>query len=128
MVSQPSAPDPYATAAAQGQQNQIASQYNTASGNVNEVNPYGTVSYQAMEQVPIYTNGQISGYAPRYQRTTTLSPDQQKLLGLETQSKYNMGTTAVEQSANLRDHLNNNKLDPSQWTQWQTGLQGGTLR
>jgi hypothetical protein len=49
-------------------------------------------------------------------------------LGLETQSKYNMGTTAVEQSANLRNHLQNNQLDPSQWTQWQTGLQGGQLR
>ena len=64
------------------------------------------MSYKAIEQVPIYgEGGQITGYAPRYERTTTLSPDQQKLLGLETQSKYNMGTTAVEQSANLREHL-----------------------
>jgi len=82
MVSQPSAPDPYATAAAQNQQNQSASQYNSVSSNANEINPYGTVSYQAIEQVPIYTNGVVTGYAPRYQRTTTLSPDQQKLLGL----------------------------------------------
>jgi len=95
MVSQPTPPNPYATANAQTQSNQASSQYNSASGNVNEVNPFGTVSYQAIEQVPIYSNGQISGYAPRYQRTTTLSPDQQKLSGLETQSKYNMGTTAV---------------------------------
>ena len=121
MVSQPSAPNPYATAAAQNQQNQSASQFNSASGNVNEVNPFGTVSYQAIEQVPIYTNGRISGYAPRYQRTTTLSPDQQKLHGLETQSKYNMGTTAVEQSAKLREHLNTS-MDPSKWQPWQTGL------
>ena len=123
MVTQPSAPNPYATAAAQTQQSQAASQYNAASGNVNEVNPYGTVSYKAAEQVPIYgANGQITGYAPRYERTTTLSPDQQKLLGLETQSKYNLGTTAVEQSANLRNHLQNNQIDPSSWTPWQTGL------
>lgn len=127
MVSQPSPPDPYATAAAQNQQNQSASQYNAASSNANEVNPYGTVSYQAIEQVPIYTNGQISGYAPRYQRTTTLSPDQQKLLGLETQSKYNMGTTAVEQSARLRESLGK-PMDTSQWTPWQTGLQKQDLR
>jgi hypothetical protein len=39
-----------------------------------------------------------------------------------------MGTTAVEQSANLREHLNNNKLDPSQWSPWQTGLQKQELR
>ena len=116
---QPSAPNPYATAAAQNQQNQQASQYNSAASNANEVNPYGTVSYKAIEQVPIYgPGGQVTGYAPRYERTTTLSPDQQKLLGLETQSKYNMGTTAVEQSANLREHLTNNQLDPSQWQAW----------
>ena len=119
MVSQPSAPDPYATAAAQNQQNQSASQYNTASSNVNEVNPFGSVSYKAIEQVPIYTNGRVSGYAPRYERTTALSPDQQKLHGLETQGKYNMGTMAVEQSAELREHLKNNQLDPSKWQGWQ---------
>jgi hypothetical protein len=119
MVSQPSAPNPYATAAAQNSQNMQASQYNSAASNANEVNPYGSVSYRAMEQVPVYgANGQIASYAPRYERTTTLSPDQQKLLGLETQSKYNMGTTAVEQSANLREHLKNNQLDPSQWQAW----------
>jgi hypothetical protein len=127
MVSQPTPPDPYATAAAQNAQNQSASQYNSVSNNVNEINPYGTVSYKAIEQVPIYTNGQISGYAPRYQRSTVLSPDQQKLLGLETQSKYNMGTTAVEQSAKLREHLNTS-LDPSKWQQWQTGLGTQQLR
>ena len=117
MVSQPKAPDPYATANAQNQQNAYASQYNSASGNVNEVNPYGSVSYRMMEQVPIYTNGQISGYAPRYERTTTLSPDQQQLFGLETQSKYNLGRTAVEQSSKLRDHLGRT-IDSSQWQSW----------
>jgi len=128
MSSQPSAPNPYATAAAQNQQNQSASQYNSVSSNVNEVNPFGSVSYKAIEQVPIYTNGVVSGYAPRYERTTALSPDQQKLQGLETQGKYNMGTMAVEQSANLREHLQNNKIDPSQWQAWQTSLGKQDLR
>lgn len=129
MVSSPSPPDPYATAAAQNQQNQQASQYSTVAQNANEVNPYGSVSYKAIEQVPVYgANGQITSYAPRYERTTALSPDQQKLLGLETQSKYNMGTTAVEQSANLRDHLANNKIDPNQWQAWQTDLKKQDLR
>ena len=127
MVSQPSPPDPYATAAAQNAQNQSASQYNSVSDNANEINPYGTVSYQAIEQVPIYTNGQITGYAPRYQRTTTLSPDQQKLLGLETQGKYNLGTTAVEQSAKIRDTLGQ-PIDSSQWAPWQTNLQRQDVR
>ena len=123
MVSQPKAPDPYATAAAQNSQNAFASQYNSVSSNANEINPYGTVSYQAIEQVPIYTNGVVTGYAPRYQRTSTLSPDQQKLHGLETQSKYNMGTAAVEQSAKLREHLNKG-IDPTQWEAWNRGAGG----
>ena len=127
MVSSPSPPDPYATASAQNAQNQSASQYNSVSSNANEINPYGSVSYKAVEQVPIYTNGQITGYAPRYERSTVLSPDQQKLLGLETQSKYNMGTVGVEQSAKLRESLNK-QIDPSQWQQWQTGLKTQDLR
>ena len=128
MVSQPSAPNPYSTAAAQNQQNQQASQYSSVAGNANEVNPYGTVSYNAIEQVPVYgANGQITSYAPRYQRTTTLSPDQQKLLGLETQSKYNMGTAGVEQSAKIRDTLAKS-MDQSQWQPWQTDLKKQDLR
>ena len=73
MVSQPDAPNPYATANAQNQQNAFAGQYSSAIGNVNEQNPYGSVNYsQTGEQVPIYnTSGQVTGYAPRTQRTTT---------------------------------------------------------
>ena len=128
MVSQPQPPNPYATAARRTMQNQPPSQYNSVSSNANEVNPFGTVSYKPSSTVPIYTNGQITGYAPRYQRTTTLSPDQQKLSGLETQGKYNMGTTAVEQSAKLREHLNNSSIDPSQWKPWQTSSRQQDLR
>ena len=127
MVSQPSAPNPYATAGAQNQQNAFASAFSNASGNANEVNPYGTVNYDISGQQPIYTNGQITGYAPKYTRTTSLSPDQQKLLGLETQSKYNLGTAGVEQSAKVRDALNQ-QVDPSQWTPWQTSLPQQELR
>ena len=127
MVSQPSPPDPYATAQAQNNQNQFASQYNSVSSNANQINPYGSVSYQAVEQVPIYTDGKVTGYAPRYQQTTTLSPDQQKLLGLETQAKYNLGQTAVTSSANLNDALSK-PMDTSQWTPWQTSLGPQSVR
>ncbi len=127
MASQPNAPNPYATAGAQNQQNAFASQYSGASGNANEVNPYGSVSYNQTGQTPIYTNGQISGYAPQYTKTTSLSPDQQKLLGLETQSKYNLGTTGVQLSSQLNNALNQ-QVDPSKWTPWQTDLKQQELR
>ncbi len=127
MASQPSAPDPYATASAQNSQNQSASQYSSVAQNANQINPYGSVSYQAIEQVPIYTNGQITGYAPRYQQTTTLSPDQQKLMGLETQAKYNLGTTGVQESQYLNNALSK-PVDQSQWQPWQTNLQASNIR
>ena len=69
MVSQPTRlPTPMQTAGAQNQQNQSASQYNTVTSNVNEVNPFGTVSYKAIEQVPIYTNGGNLGLRAALQR------------------------------------------------------------
>ena len=127
MVSQPSSPDPYATAGAQNAQNAFASQYSGASSNANEINPYGSVSYNQSGQTPIYTNGQITGYSPQYTKTTTLAPDQQKLLGLETQGKYNLGTAAVNQSANVADTLSK-PVDQSSWTPWQTSLPQQDLR
>jgi hypothetical protein len=127
MASQPSSPDPYQTANAQNMQNAFASQLNTSSGNANEVNPYGSVSYSQVGQTPIYTNGQVTGYSPQWQRTTTLSPDQQKLFGLETQTKYNMGLAGQEQSAAVRDTLNK-PVDSSSWTPWQTSLPQQDLR
>ena len=127
MVSQPSSPDPYATAGAQNQQNSFANMFGNAANNVNETNPYGSVSYNQTGQTPIYTNGQITGYAPQTTKTTTLSPDQQKLLRLETQAKYNLGTAAVNQSANVADTLGK-PVDSSSWTPWQTSLPQQELR
>ena len=45
MASQPTPPNPYQTAGAQNQQNALASQSSTISGNANATNPYGSVSY-----------------------------------------------------------------------------------
>src|SRR4029077_3835380 len=42
-------------------------------------------------------------------------------------AKTNLGNLAVEQSANLRNALNQ-PVDPSQWTPWQTSLPQQTLR
>jgi hypothetical protein len=127
MASQPQAPDPYQTASAQNAQNSFASQFSTGSGNANEVNPYGSVSYNQSGQTPIYSNGQLTGYAPQWTKTTSLSPDQQKLLGLETQGKYNLGTAAVNQSANVANTLGQ-PVDQSSWTPWQTSLPTQDLR
>ena len=64
---------------------------------------------------------------PRYNQVTTLSPDQMALLGLNTQSQYNLGSTAVQQSAFLKDYLGK-MVDPSQWQAWSTGNAPGEVR
>jgi hypothetical protein len=110
------------TAAAQNQQNTQASQASNISGNVNARNPYGSVNYDTGTMTPTYdSSGNVTGYAPRYTQVTSLAPDQQNLLDLETRAKTNLGNTAVSETANLQNALNK-PVDPSQWTPWQTSL------
>jgi hypothetical protein len=127
MVSSPKPPDPYATAQAQGSANMTAAQQNSVMGNVNERNPYGSVSYNTLGYEPIYdSQGKVS-YAPRYERNVQLSPDQMKLLGLQTQAQYNMGNTAVQQSAKIGSLLNTN-LTTAGMQPWQMAAAPGAVR
>jgi hypothetical protein len=106
MVSMPKAPDPYATAQAQTGQNFMSSFANSILGNANEITPYGTVTYKAggYETVTDPSSGKTY-QVPRYNRTTKLSPEQQRLLGLQNQTAENLGNLAVQQSANLQGIL-----------------------
>jgi hypothetical protein len=75
-------------------------------GNPNTYTPYGSQTYSiaGYEQVPD-AQGRMQN-VPRYNMTQSLSPDQQQLLGYETQTKGNIGLTGTEQSERLRGHLN----------------------
>lgn len=116
-MKSPKPPDPYQTAGAQQRSEIGAAGASSIMNNPNIVNPYGSQSYSisGWEQVPDATGKMIS--VPRYTQTQTLSPDQMKLLGLQTQGQYNMGQTAVEQSAKLRQHLQGG-VDSSGWQKW----------
>ena len=116
-MKQPKPPDPYATAQAQQRAEVGAAGASSVMNNPNIVNPYGSQSYSisGWEQVPDAMGKMIS--VPRYTQTQTLSPDQQRLLGLETQGQYNLGQTAVEQSAKMRQHLGT-AFDPSSLRAW----------
>ena len=74
--------------------------------NPNEVSPYGSVNYQVSgwEQVP-GADGKMQN-VPRYTRTTSLSPDEQRIAGYDTATRYNLGRTATQQSAKIGDYLN----------------------
>ena len=124
MASSPKPPNPYDTASAQQAAELGASQASGIINNPNEQNPYGTVNYQNAGYEIVYDAKGKPQYVPRYNRITQLSPDQMKLLGLETQTKANAGQAGVLASSQLADQFRT-QLDPSQWQQW-AGGQGGS--
>ena len=127
MGDAPDAPDPFRQAAAQQGAELGASTASSIINNPNQYNPYGSQTYTiaGYEQVPdAQGNMQM---VPRYNQTTMLSPDQMRLLGLQTQSQYNLGSTAVQQSAFLKDYLGK-MVDPGQWQAWARGQAPGEVR
>lgn len=128
MASTPKSPDPYAVAQAQGNENMKWGMAQSIMGNVNETNPYGSVNYSNAGQEPIYgANGQVTGYAPRWNRNVTLSPDQQRLLKLQTGAQTNLGQLAVDQSGRLQKLLGTN-LDTKGLPGWQPYNQADAVR
>ena len=127
MASTPSPPNPYDQAAAQQSANLGASEASGIINNPNEVNPYGSVNYTNSGYEVVYDAKGKPQYVPRYTRTTSLSPDQMKLLGLETQTKGNAGQAAVTASSKLADMFKTS-LDPSSWQQWSNAPTPGDIR
>lgn len=120
MVSTPKPPNPYDQASAQQSADLYGSAASSIINNANETNPYGSVSYNNIGYETLYDANGKATYVPRYQRDVQLSPDQQKLLGLQTQAQGNAGQAAVTASAGLADQFKT-QLDPSKWQAWSTG-------
>lgn len=127
MASSPKAPDPYAQAAAQQSADLYGSQASSIINNANEVNPYGSVSYKNLGYETIYDAKGKPSYVPRYERNVSLSPDQQKLLGLQTQAQGNAGQAAVTASGRLANQFKTG-LNPASWQAWSKGQAPGAIR
>jgi len=127
MVSSPKSPDPYKQASADQSAQSSAAQASAVMNNPNEVSPYGSVNYQisGWEQVP-GADGKMQN-VPRYTRTTSLSPDEQRIAGYDTATRYNLGRTATQQSAKIGDYLNQS-INPSGWQAWGLGAAPGEVR
>jgi hypothetical protein len=127
MGSTPAAPNPYQAAGAQQGADIGTAQASSIVNNANQYTPWGSRTYQqaGWETITGADGKQIK--VPRYNETTKLSPDQMKLLGLQTQSQYNLGNTAVEQSAKLRQHLGKG-VDTSGMQAWAKGPAPGQVR
>jgi len=91
--SAPKAPDPYATAAAQGAANRETAITQAGLNMVNQVTPNGSLTYSE--------NGKWSDGTPRFTATSALSPTGQQLQGLNDQTQVQLATASRDQSQRL---------------------------
>src|SRR5215217_1380984 len=119
MVSSPAAPDPWETASAQSQWNNTTAQTQQALNMVDQTNPWGSSTYsQNGTQTIVGADGKPIS-VPKYQQTTTLSPEQQAIFEQTQSAQGNLAGLASDQSAAMRDYLNKpfefNNGDAEQW-------------
>lgn len=107
MVSTPDAPDPVATAEAQGASNRETAITQAQLNMVNQNNPWGSVNYN-QTGTRTYTDADGNTVTtPTYTQTTTLSPSQQRIFNQTQQAQGNLAGLANDQSAFLRRYLGN---------------------
>lgn len=113
MGSAPKAPDPVATASAQSGANRDTALSQSLLNQYDQVGPQGSITYNQTGQnsyVDSLTGKTVN--TPKFTQTTTLSPEQQQLYNLNTQTETNLGNIGVEQSDKVRNILNSPfKLD-----------------
>lgn len=95
--SAPAAPDPAATAAAQGAVNKETAIAQANMNRINQVTPYGSLTYNQI--------GTNSDNTPQYQATTTLSPQQQAMLNETQTAGQKTGQIANQQLQRLQQTL-----------------------
>jgi len=119
MISTPKAPDPKETAAAQAGMNIDTARAQQGMNMVNQVNPWGSVSY---EQTGMggFTDSQGNWVdLPQYTQTTTYNPEQQAIFDKTTEAQGNLANIAKDQSAFLSDYLSKPfSFDNSDAEQW----------
>lgn len=93
----PAAPDPNATAQAQGAQNRETALANLETSMIGQQTPYGTLSYAK--------TGTSDAGNPQYTATTTLSPEQQQLLGIQQTGQINLGNLGLSQLGRIQDSV-----------------------
>src|SRR5262245_29221561 len=125
-MKSPRPPDPYTQASAQQAAELGASMGSSIINNPNTYTPYGSQTYSLAGYETIRDAKGNTQYVPRYNQYQTLSPDQMTLLGYQTGTQGNLGLTAMEQSAKMRDYLNR-AIDTSRLQGWSTGKAPGQL-
>ena len=107
-MESPKAPDPYATAKAQGEMNQNTATTQQLLNMTNQVTPDGNLTYN-QTGTNSFTGADGKTYnVPQFTATQTLSPTQQILKDLTDKTKTNVGQIGVDQSAKIGGILGTN--------------------
>lgn len=128
MAKGSSAPDPYATAQAQRNENQQTADRNVWGQNADVyAHGYGSSTFSQNGWQPIYTNGQITSYAPRYRQDIRLDPGEEKLRQQNEQLRTSLSGTAINQ-ANRIGKLLSTEMNTKGLSPWQTYQKGDEVR
>lgn len=101
----PAPPDPYETAEAQTGTNIGTAIANNTMANVDQVTPYGNLTYTNNGYETFTGPDGVEYQIPRSTATTTLNDTQQATLDQNQEAQLNLGTLANERSDFLRDYL-----------------------
>lgn len=115
----PKAPDPVATANAQGGMNRDTAIAQMMLGAGTQVNPWGTVN-TAQSGTSSFVDSQGNTITtPQFTQTTTLSPEQQAIFDQTQSAQGNLAGLANDQSAFMADYLKQpfsfENSDAEQW-------------
>ena len=102
------APDPVATSKAQGASNVATGTASQTMNMVDQYTPDGSLKYKQIGtmKVPDGFGGTMS--VPRFSATTSLSPTQKRLMGVNDATEYSMATTARDQAGRIGKLLGTN--------------------
>lgn len=101
----PAAPDPAATAAAQGQWNTVTAQQQQSMNMVGQNTPYGTLDYTQNGTTTIRDPNGNPISVPQYTANVKLTPGQQAIFDQTQQSELNLAGLANQQSDKLKGYL-----------------------
>lgn len=107
----PKAPDPVATAQAQSGMNRDTAITQQQLNMVNQYNPWGSVEYNRTGEQSFTDSQGRTVTTPTYSQTTNLTPEQQAIFEQSQVAQGNLAGLAADQSAVMRDRLN----DPFQF-------------
>lgn len=93
----PAAPDPRIAAEAQSQQNKNTAIYNASLNRVNQVTPWGNLTYSQ--------NGVDANGIPQYTQTVSLSPDQQRLMQNDVAMSQGLSDLGLSQLGTARNAM-----------------------